>query len=125
MRALLALSLILAACVQAGPEDKAYVWKLVAIDGRTFVARATLVIEGDRAHGEAPCNTWSGDIEKEPFPEWRIRNVTATEMACDNLAAEADFFAAMAAMTHSSVGIGYLELVDQHGRKMSFVPLNP
>lgn len=125
MRVLLALPLILAACVQTQPPGRAYVWKLVAIDGQPFPARATLVIDDDRAFGDAPCNTWSGHIEKEPFPEWRIRDVTATEMACDDLGLEATFFAAMAAMTHSSVGLGHLELVDQTGRNMQFVPLNP
>lgn len=125
MRAFLVLPLILAACVPSEPKDKPYVWKLTAIDGQPFTARATLVVDGDRAYGEAPCNAWSGDIEKEPFPEWRIRNVVATEMACDDLAAEVEFFAAMAAMTHSGVGLGHLELVDQKGREMSFVPLNP
>lgn len=125
MRALLLVPLILAACVQAEEKDAPYPWKLVAIDGQPFEARATLAIEEDRAFGQAPCNTWSGEVQREPFPAWRIRNVVATEMACDDLAAESAFFAAMAAMTHSSVGPGHLELVDRKGRVMEFVPLAP
>ncbi len=125
MRALFLIPLILAACVQAEEKDDPYYWKLVAIDGKPFEARATLAIEDDRAFGQAPCNTWSGEVQREPFPEWRIRNVVATEMACDDLAAESAFFAAIAAMTHSSVGLGYLELVDQKGRIMEFVPVAP
>lgn len=125
MRALLLIPLILAACVQAEEKDDPYYWKLVAIDGQPFAARATLAIEDDRAFGQAPCNRWSGEVQREPFPEWRIRKVVATKMACDDLAAESAFFAAMAAMTHSSVGLGYLELVDQKGRVMEFVPLAP
>ena len=124
MRALLPLPLILAACISA-EQDAPYYWKLVSIDGQPFPARATLAIQEDRAFGQAPCNSWSGEVQKEPFPEWRIRNVVATEMACDDLAAESTFFAGMAAMTHSSVGFGHLELVDQKGREMKFVPLEP
>lgn len=124
MRALI-LPLLLAACVAEKPEAKPYIWQLVSIDGQPYPARATLLIDGDKAGGQAPCNQWSGDVVKDPFPVWQIRNVVATEMACDDLAAEADFFAAMAAMTHSSVGIGHLELVDQQGRVMQFTPLNP
>ena len=90
-----------------------------------FAARATLAIDDGRAFGQGPCNTWSGQVETTPFPEWRIRNVVATEIACADLAAEAQFFAAMADMTHSAVGIGYLDLVDQNGRAMKFVPAAP
>ncbi|MBL9054998.1 MAG: META domain-containing protein [Rhodobacteraceae bacterium] len=126
MRRALILPLLLAACV-AAPEEKPYYWRLVSIDGVPFPANATLAIDGDkaRAFGQAPCNAWSGEIVSTPFPAWAIRNVVATEMACDDLAAEAAFFAAMAAMTHSAVGIGHLELVDQKGREMKFVPVAP
>lgn len=71
---------------------------------------------------------WSASrlqIETDPFPEWRIRKVAATMMACDQLAEEQVFFTAMQAMTHQSVGIGHLELVDQKGREMKFVPVVP
>lgn len=125
MRALLLLPLILAACVASEPDAKPYVWKLVAIDGQPFDAEATLIIDGDKAYGRAPCNQWSGRVVTEPFPVWQIRDVVATEMACEDWQAEAKFFEAMAAMTHSGVGIGHLELVDQQGREMQFVPLNP
>lgn len=124
MRALLLLPLILAACVPV-EKDAPYYWKLVSIDGQPFPARATLAIQEDHAFGQAPCNSWSGEVQKNPFPEWRIRNVVATEMACEDLPAESAFFAAMAAMTHSAVGLGHLELVDQAGREMKFVPLDP
>jgi heat shock protein HslJ len=119
----LILLFALSACVQV--KDDPYVWQLVSIDGQPFGARATLVIDGDRATGQAPCNQWSGRIIREPFPQWRIRDVVATEMACDDLAAETAFFAAMADMTHSSVGFGHLELVDQNGRVMAFSPATP
>lgn len=124
MRAALLLPLLLAACVTQS-KDEPYIWKLVSIDGQPFAATATLVIEGDRAYGQAPCNRWSGQIETEPFPEWRIRKVAATMMACDKLAEEQVFFTAMQAMTHQAVGLGHLELVDQTGREMRFVPVAP
>jgi heat shock protein HslJ len=125
----LILPLTLMACVEAKPAEepveKPYFWKLISIDGVDFPATATMAFSGDRVSGQAPCNAWSGDVIKTPFPETNIRNVVATMMACDNLAAEQQFFAAMAAMTHESVGFGHLELVDQKGREMKFVPLNP
>lgn len=121
----LLLPLALMACVQEKPAEKPYFWKLVSIDGVAFPANATLAMQDDRAFGQAPCNSWTGEVIREPFPETNIRNVVATEMACDDLPAEQQFFAAMAAMTHSSVGFGHLELVDQKGREMKFVPLNP
>jgi heat shock protein HslJ len=125
----LLLPLALMACVEEKPAkkpaDKPYFWKLVSIDGVDFPATATMAFDGDRAFGQAPCNAWSGDVIKTPFPEHNIRNVVATEMACEDLAAEQQFFAAMQAMTHEAVGFGHLELVDQKGREMKFVPLNP
>lgn len=124
MRAALFLPLLLAACVTQ-TKDEPYFWKLVSIDGKPFAALATLAIAGDRAFGQAPCNRWSGQIETEPFPEWRIRKVAATRMDCGALAEEQVFFAAMQAMTHQAVGLGHLELVDQKGREMRFVPVAP
>ena len=127
MRILMMMPIVLAACVAGKPAEKPYFWKLVSIDGQPFTATATLATadEGTRAFGQAPCNSWSGDIVKDPFPTWAIRNVISTEMACADLPAEQAFFAAMAAMTHQSVGLGHLELVDQSGREMKFVPLSP
>jgi len=58
-----------------------------------------------------------------PFPEWRIRDVVATELACEDLPAEARFFAAMDDMTHAAVGIGDLDLVDQRGRSIQSTQL--
>ncbi|MBL4927086.1 META domain-containing protein [Fuscibacter oryzae] len=126
MRHAMLLPLLLAACVTQ-TEDQPYYWKLVSIDGQPFAANATLAIDTDkgRAFGQAPCNRWTGQIETDPFPEWRIRKVAATMMACDKLAEEQVFFAAMQAMTHQAVGLGHLELVDQKGREMKFVPVTP
>jgi heat shock protein HslJ len=121
----LLLPLALMACVPEKPAAKPYFWKLVSIDGVAFPATATMAFDGDRAYGQAPCNSWSGEVVKTPFPETNIRKVVSTMMACENLEAEQQFFAAMAAMTHEAVGLGHLELVDRKGREMKFVPLNP
>jgi heat shock protein HslJ len=123
----LSLSLTLAACIPAQEDFQPYYWKLVSIGGQPFAANATMALDqsGDKVFGQAPCNTWSGSVVKEPFPQWNVRNVTATEMACDDLAAEMAFFAGLARATHQAVGIGYLTLTDQKGFTMDFVPATP
>ncbi|NGM45676.1 META domain-containing protein [Rhodobacter sp. SGA-6-6] len=125
-RALLALPLALLACVQT-PELRPYPWKLVSIGGKPFAATATFALDesGKRVSGQAPCNTWSGRIVTTPSPEWAIRDVVSTEMACPDLAAEQEFYAGLARATHMAVGIGYLRLTDTKGFTMEFVPLAP
>lgn len=123
----LVLCLALAACVAAKDGFKPYDWKLVSIGGQPFAANATMALnaQGDGVFGQAPCNLWSGTVVKTPFPEWKVRNVVATEMACDALAAETAFFEGLAKTTHQVVGIGYLTLTDQQGFTMEFVPAAP
>ena len=127
MRSLLPAVLVLAACLPAEPPFQPYYWKLVSMGGQPFAATATLAYseDGTTAFGQAPCNSWSGRVIREPFPVDMIRDVTATEMACDDLPAEQAFFAGLARATHSGVGIGYLTLTDQQGFTMEFVPLSP
>lgn len=125
MRLALTCALALAACVPAPQDDfKPYVWKLVSIGGQPFAANATMAFseDGSIVSGQAPCNQWSGTVIRTPFPEWNIRQVVSTEMACDDLAAETSFFAGLAQTTHQAVGIGYLTLTDQQGFTMEFVP---
>lgn len=123
--------LLLSGCVATEPEDPPYWWKLVAIDGKPFTANAQIAFrgkDGDRIIGQAPCNSFSARVVKEPFPTVRYVDITATEMACDDLAAETAFFQALSEMTGEGVGIGYLYLVNQDGRRMDFKPpadLNP
>lgn len=125
-RVLLALPLVLLACVPA-PEFKPYHWKLVSLGGKPFTATATLALDesGKRVLGQAPCNTWSGRVVNRPDPVWAIRDVVTTEMACPDLAAEQAFYAGLARATHMAVGIGYLRLTDTRGFTMEFVPLAP
>jgi heat shock protein HslJ len=121
------LALTLSACVPAQSDFKPYVWKLVAIKGQPFAATATLAYaeDGTAAFGQSPCNLWSGRVIQKPFPVHMIRDITATERACDDLDAEAAFFAGLAQSTHSAVGIGALTFTDQKGFTMEFVPASP
>lgn len=121
------VALAVAACVPAQDDFKPYFWKLVSINGQPFAASASLAFDkgSTRAFGQAPCNGWSGQVVKEPFPEYAIRDVTATEMACEDLAAEQAFFAGVARATHTAVGIGYLTLTDTKGFTMEFAPVAP
>lgn len=122
----LAAPLVLAACVDA-PPARPHPWKLVSMGGQSFDAPATFQLDagGSRASGMAPCNSWSGRIVSEPFPLWAIRDVTATEMACPDLAAEQAFFAGLARSTRMAVGADHLTLSDRMGFTMEFVPLRP
>ena len=118
--------LALAGCVSSTPDEPPYWWKLVSIDGKPFAANAQIAFQGehgDRIIGQAPCNNFSGRVVKEPFPTVRFVDIAATEMACDDLAAETQFFAALGEMTGEGVGIGYLYLVNDAGRRMDFKPL--
>lgn len=123
--ALTLILLLLSACVAPEPEQPPYWWKLVSIDGKPFPATAQIAFRGengDRIIGQAPCNSFSARVVKEPFPTVRFVDITATEMACDALAAETAFLAALSQMTGEGVGIGYLYLVNEAGRRMDFQP---
>ena len=126
-RSAVLIPLALGACAAPVPASEPYYWKLISIDGVAFAANATLALDpsGTQAFGQGPCNTWTGDVITEPFPVWQIRNVEASERGCDDLAAEAAFFTAMQQMTQEAVGAGHLELLDQGGRAMKFVPVKP
>lgn len=123
--ALATAALLLAACVPAGPtQDDLYWWRLVSIDGQPFPARALIAFPEDRSRvvGQGPCNRFSADRITHPFPTDRVTNITATELACDALAEERRFFAALAEMQRMGVGISALYYVNDAGRRMDFVP---
>lgn len=118
-----AIGLSLAACVETNaPEPK--VWQLVSLDGKAFTAAATLKlnVSGNAVSGRAPCNAWSGRVVTEPFPIWAIRDLTTTEMACSELAAEKEFYAGLARATHMAVTADRLTLSDLKGFTMEFRP---
>ncbi|MBE0552956.1 MAG: META domain-containing protein [Rhodobacteraceae bacterium] len=124
MRRALLLPLMLAACVAAPSPGAPAEWRLASIDGQPFAARATIAFapDGAQAFGQAPCNRWSGQVTRGAGDAWRVGKVVATEMACDQLAAEGQFFAALQAMTRQRISGDVLELSDGAGRVMLFRP---
>ncbi|MGX9356398.1 META domain-containing protein [Roseobacteraceae bacterium S113] len=101
-----------------GAADKT--WRLVSIDGTAFEAVATMQF-GDKGavSGQAPCNRWFAN-QGVPYPWFEISAIGATKMACPDLAAEAEFFASLEAMTLSEVSGDVLVLSNDAGRSMEF-----
>lgn len=101
-----------------GAADR--VWQLAELDGARFPARATLSFpEPGKIAGEAPCNRYSG-VMVTPYPWFDAGQIVSTRMACPELAQEAAFLAALAAMTLSEVSGDVLILRDEDGREMVF-----
>lgn len=101
MRLLLALPL-LAACaapVPYGPLEDGSAWMLERFDGAPFPARATLLVDGAEVRGQGPCNAWSAPLYAGSDGAMALGPVTATEMACADLALEAPLFAALGQVT--------------------------
>lgn len=96
------------------------VWQAQSIDGVAFAARATLHFpaEGELA-GEAPCNRYSGR-QSAPYPWFAAEDVAATRRACPDLAAEAQYLAALREMTLVEVMGDILILSNDAGREMVF-----
>lgn len=119
-----ALGLAASAGLASGPVPQDYLggdWRLVAIDGEAFAARATIDFsEPGRVTGTAPCNRWFAGLDST-LPEFLPAEIGATKMACPDLAAEADFFEALASMTRAEVTApGTLVLTGDKGRSMEF-----
>ena len=122
---------LLAACGGAGGNPAAPAWQAAApvpagkfaletLGGAPFAARATLVFGPGRAlSGQGPCNRWSAQLVV-PLPAFRAGPVIATEMACTDLAAEAAFFAALAAATRADLTGDILVLSGPEGAEMDF-----
>lgn len=129
-----ALALTLALAMTALPPAPAAAqtpepteWRLIAIDGQPFTAEATLAFGADGAiAGRAPCNRWFG-TNKATLPALDMSGIGATKMACDRLAEEDLFFAALALMTGSeTTAAGTLVLRSADGsRVMEFAPAFP
>jgi heat shock protein HslJ len=85
-------------------------WRLAAIDGRRFPAPVTVTLTTDgRIEGQAPCNRFTADYTGR-WPDLTFDAVAATEMACDDLALEQAFFAAMSRVNrgeHTEDGIRF------------------
>lgn len=106
-----------------GAADKT--WILAELDGKPFVARATLSFpkEGSFA-GEAPCNRYFGN-QTAPYPWFKTGPIGATRMACPEIAAEQAYLGALAEMTLSEVREGVLLLSNDVGREMLFRVAKP
>jgi heat shock protein HslJ len=122
MRMLPVLGVLLAGCaaavdapMAAGPD-----MALESIDGAAFGGRATIAFgPGDTIGGFGPCNRWSGAL-LAPLPAFRTGGIVSTEMACDDLAAEGVFLAALATMTQADVTPEAVVLSGPNGRSMVF-----
>ena len=108
---------------QAGvaPEYLAQQWRLALLGDAAFPAEATLdLAESGRISGQGPCNHYFAD-QPATLPDFAPGPIGATKMACADLAAEVDFFTALAAMTRAEVNDdGVLVLRAPAGRRMAF-----
>ncbi len=120
--------LVLAACDASGggagptsdPASPAGEFVLETLGGAPFAARATLVFgPRDAVSGQGPCNRWSAR-NAAALPDFRVGPVVATRMACDDLAAEAAFFAALAAATRAELTGDRLVLSGAEGAELVF-----
>ncbi|MBU2992615.1 META domain-containing protein [Octadecabacter sp. 1_MG-2023] len=121
---LILMFLALAAC--QGDEsvskftDPEAEYQLAEIDDAPFTALATISFpEEGRVEGQAPCNRYFA-TQTAPYPWFALEGIGATRMACENLAAESAFFAALEVMTLSEVQGGTLILSNVDGRSMVF-----
>jgi heat shock protein HslJ len=126
MKMMLAPSVVLlmAACGGAGGAGASpgagVEFVLETLDGAPFAARATLVLgPGDAVSGQGPCNRWSARVAGQ-LPDFRPGPVVATRMACDDLAAEAAFLAALGAVTRAGTEGDRLILSDPGGERLVF-----
>ena len=111
--------MVLAGGAPAMAQD-AITWRLTSLNGTDFAARATLTYLPDGTlQGEGPCNSYGGQLAALP-PQWSLGAVRATRMACDDLAAEAAFFAALAKMTAADQTADSLTLTGPDGASMVF-----
>ncbi|KRA40285.1 META domain-containing protein [Devosia sp. Root635] len=87
-------------------------WQLTALDGAPVDAEVTttLVISADGVGGNGGCNTYGGNLA--PTPDGiAITQVFSTMMACDGLAQEQAFFAALEAADGFTLVNGNLHLL--------------
>ena len=115
-----ALTLALAACLAAsaladgagGADDLIGTsWQLTELDGALTSAEITSTVNfsADGAGGNGGCNTYGGTLTVTPTGI-DITEITSTMMACDGLAQEQAFFAALEATTGYRIEDGRLLL---------------
>ncbi len=79
-------------------------WTLLSIDGNDVTFDATINL-GEPGHvsGQAPCNRYFGEAVSDGAA-LKFGALGATMMACENMQAEADFLAALAAVDTAALG---------------------
>lgn len=124
LRLFLTLPILLSACLKdetvSGYADRNATYGLETLNGQPFTARATLELpEQGTIRGNGPCNSYSAD-QSVPYPWIQIGPIAATRRACPDLAAEADFFAALQSMTLAEVQGDTLILSNDAGDELVF-----
>ncbi len=101
-----------------GAADR--IWTLSEINGAPFPATATLTFpETGKIAGDAPCNGYFAAMTA-PYPWFEAKQIASTKMACPDLQAESEFFAALAAASISEVSGDTLILSNPDGLSMIF-----
>jgi heat shock protein HslJ len=105
----------------AGYVDPSAEYHLVEIDGEAINLRATITFpSAGEVVGQAPCNRYFA-TKTVPYPWFSLDGIGATRMACPEMAAETEFFAALEDMTLSKASGDTLILSNSDGRQMVFV----
>lgn len=87
-------------------------WKLAALDGAPVDAKITsTLVVSDSIGGNGGCNTYGGNLAATP-DGIDISQVFSTMMACDGLAQEQAFFAALEAADSFAIVDGNLHLLE-------------
>ena len=101
----------------ADPEAR---YRLTSLDGEGFIANAYIRFpEPGQVTGTGPCNSFSAD-QRVPYPWFELGPIATTRRACPDLAAEADYFAALSEMQFAEVFDQTLLLTNDAGREMLF-----
>lgn len=111
------------ACTAQAQDPTGIEWTLRALDGQAVDIPATLTVgPAGEISGKAPCNSYGG-MNMATLPEMKLSALRATRMACDRLADEDIYFAALSAMTRlERVDERTLRLTGPDGRSMEFAP---
>lgn len=117
--ALLTAALALSACVATAENGRD--WVLDTVDGQPPGWRATLSLaEPGRIAGQAPCNRYSGPLERSET-QFKVGALVATRMACPDLAGETAFLE-MLSRIETVVETKDLLILSGAGHDMRFVP---
>ncbi len=104
----------------SGYADRAVIYRLEQVNGRSFAARATIAFpEPGTVSGQAPCNRYSAS-QTVPYPWISIGPIATARVACPDLAQESLFFEALKAASLAEVQGGTLILSNDAGLQMVF-----